>query len=188
MSPERDSYGGAMRWPALFADLELQLDAADGRGRDQDVADLTRAERASVHLGDRLRGSFSRDLRLLLVDGSRVAGSVRDVGPVWVLLVDDTREHLVPLGAVASVVGLAELSAPSEGAALRRLGLGHALRAVARDRRLVDVVTRAGTVTGRLDAVGGDHVDVALVHPDSGRPTGEVQVVPFSALVRLTGL
>jgi hypothetical protein len=177
-----------MRWDALFADMELQLDAVDGRGRAQDVADLTRAERASVHLGDRVRGSLSREIRVVLVDGSRVVGSVRDVGPVWVLLVDGNREHLVPLGAVATVVGLGELSAPPEGAVLRRLGLGHALRAVARDRRLVDVVTMAGTVTGRLDGVGGDHVDVALVHPDSGRPTGELHVVPFAALVLLTGL
>ena len=177
-----------MRWDALFADMELQLDAVDGRGRAQDVADLTRAERASVHLGDRVRGSLFREIGAVLMDGTRVVGAVRDVGPVWVLLVDGNREHLVPLGAVATVVALGELSAPPEGAVLRRLGLGHALRAVARDRRLVDVVTMAGTVTGRLDGVGADHVDVALVHPDSGRPTGELQVVPFAALLLVTGL
>jgi hypothetical protein len=43
-------------------------------------------------------------------------------------------------------------------------------------------------VTGRIDGVGGDHVDVALVHPDSGRPTGECEVVALGALLLLTSL
>src|SRR5665647_1322023 len=117
-------YGVRMRWAALFADMELQLDAADARGRDQDVADLTRAERASVLLADRVRACVGGDLRLALRDGTTVAGTVRDVGPVWLLLADNAREHLVPLASVATVAGLGELSAPSEGAVLRRLGLG----------------------------------------------------------------
>lgn len=183
-----EPYGVRMRWTALFADMELQLDAADARGRDQDLADLTRAERASVRLADRVRACVGGDVRLVLRDGTTVAGTVRDVGPVWLLLADNAREHLVPLASVATAVGLGELSAPPEGTVLRRLGLGHALRAVARDRSVVRAVTTGGTVTGRLDGVGGDHIDVALVHPDSGRPTGERQVVALAALVLLTSL
>lgn len=180
-------YGWPMRWAALFADMELQLDAAEAHGRDQDVADLTRAERASVLLADRLRAGVGAALRVVLVDGTTVAGEVRDVGPLWLLL-DDQREHLVPLAAIEIVSGLGDLSAPPPVPVLRRLGLGHALRAVARDRSVVRVVTRAWTVTGRLEGVGRDHVDLALVHPDSRRPTGERQVVPFGALVLLTSL
>src|SRR5665647_2944298 len=62
-------YGVRMRWAALFADMELQLDAADARGRDQTVADLTRAERASVRLADRVRACVGGDVRLVLRDG-----------------------------------------------------------------------------------------------------------------------
>ena len=51
------------------------------------------------------------------------------------------------------------------------------LRAVARDRAVVRVLTTAGETVGRIDAVGADHVDVALVRPDSGRPSGEVRTV-----------
>lgn len=177
-----------MRWSALFADMELQLEAADRHDRDQAVADLTRAERASVGLSDRLRSCVGLDLRVTLRDGTLVGGSVRDVGPAWLLLVDAPRECLVPFGAVATVAGLPAFSAPPDGVALRRLGLGHALRAVARDRTVVRVATTAGETVGRIDGVGADHVDVALVHPDSGRPTGARRTVAFGALLLVAGL
>lgn len=181
-------YGWPMRWAALFSDMELQLEAANRQGHDQAVADLTRAERASVGLADRLRSCVGLDLRLTLAGGLRVAGAVRDVGPTWLLLADHGRECLVPVGAVAAVGGLPGIAAPPDGLVLRRLGLGHALRAVARDRTVVRVVTTAGETVGRIDGVGSDHVDVALVHPDSGRPTGECQTVAFGALVLVAGL
>lgn len=177
-----------MRWAALFADMELQLGAARAQDREQAVADLTRAERASVLLADRLRACLGHEVRLVLKEATRVAGTTRDVGGSWLLLADHGREHLVPFASVVTVTGLPALAAPPEVGVLRRLGLGHALRAVARDRSLVRVVTTAGDVTGRIDGVGGDHVDVALVHPDSGRPTGECQVVALGELVLLTSL
>lgn len=183
-----DPYGCCMRWSALFADMELQLDAADHQGRDHAVAELTRAERASVGIADRLRACAGRDVRLALRDGTRVVGAVCDVGPAWLLLAAHGREYLVPFAAVATVSGLPEISAPPASVVLRRLGLGHALRAVARDRTVVRVVTTAGETTGRIDGVGADHVDVALVHPDSGRPTGERQTVALGALVLVAAL
>lgn len=176
-----------MRWGALFADMELQLDAFERQDRDQAVADLTRAERASVLLADRLRACDGREVRLVLRDGSAVGGAVADVGPAWLLIAEHGREHLVPFSAVATVAGLG-VAAPPETGVLRRLGLGHALRAVARDRAVVRVVTTAGATSGRIDAVGADHVDVALVHPDSGRPTGELRTVALSALVLVTAV
>jgi hypothetical protein len=183
-----DPYRGSMRWSALFADMEAQLDAAGQLGRDQAVADLTRAERASVAIADRLRACAGMDVRLSLRDGTRVVGVVRDVGPAWFLLADNAREHLVPFSAVAMVAGLPDISAPPASVVLRRLGLGHALRAVARDRTVVRVLTTAGETVGRIDGVGADHVDVALVHPDSGRPTGERHTVALGALVLVAGL
>jgi len=40
----------------------------------------------------------------------------------------------------------------------------------------------AGRAAGRIDVVGADHLDLAVVYPDSGRPTGERETVPFAAL------
>ncbi|HWS59034.1 MAG TPA: hypothetical protein VN257_10875 [Actinotalea sp.] len=174
-----------MRWDDLFADMEHQLDAAAVQDRADQVAELTRTERASVTLVDRLRAQAGSPLVLELRGGERLRGAVADVAASWLLLVDDRREHLVPVRAVAAVEGLVAASVPPTLLA-RRLGLGHALRAVARDRAVVRVVAGSTVLVGRVDGVGADHLDVALVHTDSGRPTGQVRVVPFDALERVT--
>ncbi len=177
-----------MRWAALFADLELQLDAVDQRERSAVVADLTRAERSAVHLIDRFRASQGRALRLQLRGGTTVGGVLDEVGPAWALLADDGREHLVPLAAVAVAAGLVDVAAPPQVGVLSRLPLGHALRAVARDRTVVRVLTSGGEVVGRLDGVAADHVDVTLVHADSRRPTGERRAVPVGELLLVSAL
>jgi hypothetical protein len=169
-----------MRWEALFADMESQLVAARSQSQAHDVAELTRAERASVHLVDRLRAAVGSDVRLTIRSGG-VRGTLREVGMAWVL-VEDGRERLVPLLAVLTVGGLGDASAPPAGTVVRRLGLGHALRAIARDRGVVQLTMGESRLTGRIEAVGGDHVDLALVHPDSARPTGDREVIPFAAL------
>lgn len=170
-----------MRWDALFADMELQLDAAAAQDRTNEVAELTRAERAAVRLVDRLHPGIGRPIRFTVRTGERLEGVLVEVGPEWAL-VRSPREHLVPLAALVTVDAVAEEVAPEQGPALRRLGLSHALRAVARDRSLVRVVTLAGTVHGRVDAVGADHMDVALAFEDNGRPTGRRLVVTFAGL------
>lgn len=169
-----------MRWDALFADMEAQLAAAAAQDLDAEVADRTRSERARVLLTDRLRAVRGDGVQVQLRSGP-VTGEVQDVGAAWVLLVAASREHLVPLAAVVGVSGLRGADV-EEASSLRRLGLGHALRAVARDRSVVRVTTAAGTLLGRVDAVGADHLDLALAYPDSGRPTGEVRTVPFAGL------
>ena len=182
------AYRVRMRWEALFADLESQLDAVQARDRLADLPDLTRAERAGVTLADRLRGHGSAELGVALLDGETLQGRVADVGPQWLLLAEGPREHLVPLRALAGVTGLARAAAPPPGVAMSRLTLGHALRAIARDRAVVRLRTTAGEVIARVDAVGGDHLDAAAVQPDSGRPTGELRAVPWSALLLVSRL
>lgn len=175
-----------MRWSSLFADLEAQLEAAESRERLAAVPELTRAERAGVALADRLRAGTSAPLRLTLRGGEVVSGRLVDVTPQWVLLEDDAREHLVPAAAVALVSGLPSTAAPPASGVVRRLTLGHALRAVARDRSVVRVRVDGGSVLGRVDGVGRDHLDVTLVQQDSGRPSGERCAVPWSALLVLS--
>jgi hypothetical protein len=172
-----------VRWDALFADMELQADAWASGERDAQVAELTRAERASVHLVDRLRSGVGAPVELLLRTGARVHGPVVDVAAGWVLVEDGRREHLVPLPAVVSVRGAPPVAAAGLGSALRRLGLGHALRALARDRCPVRCETDGGVVVGRVDAVGADHVDVGVADPADGRPTGIQEAVPLGAVV-----
>ncbi|HEY3436156.1 MAG TPA: hypothetical protein VGK35_00595 [Actinotalea sp.] len=171
-----------MRWDALFADMELQLAAADADARAQEVADVTRAERAAVLLADRLRAAVGRPLAITVVGGRRLEGTVVDAAAAWVLVGTGVTEHLVPITAVATVSGLPPGSAAPAGAVLRRLGLGHALRAIARDRSLVRVTASGAVVRGRIDAVGADHLDVGLAFEDDGRPTGERQAVAFARL------
>ena len=176
-----------MRWDALFDDMEQQLAAASAQDQRQEAADLTRSERASVLLTDRLRGGLGSSVTLTVRSGTAVRGELTDVGAAWVLIVDGRRQHLVPVGAIATAAGLPPTSAPPPGTVVRRLGLGHALRAVARDRDLVRVTTVSGAAPqGRIDAVGADHLELAGVFEDSGRPNGERMLVTFTSVEVLT--
>lgn len=171
-----------MRWDALFEDLEAQLDAAERAAGAEEVGERTRAERARVLLADRVRAARGEPVTVVVRGGGLVRGRVADAGLTWLLLDDGAREHLVPSTAVVGVTGLPDHVAPPAGAVLRRLGMGHVLRALARDRAVVRVAAGGATVSGRVDAVGADHLDLALVHPDSLRPTGERRAVPVAAL------
>lgn len=142
-----------MRWDLLFADLEAGLDAAAAADRADAVAALTRAERASVRLADRVR-AHDGPAEVLLVDGSRITGEVRDAAPEWLLLAEGPREHLVLLAGVAVVGGLTSAVAPAAGQVLSRLGLGHALRGIAQDRSSVRLRVLGGELHGRVVALG----------------------------------
>lgn len=167
-----------VRWEALFDDLAAQLTAAEQAELTEAVADLTRAEQATMTLVDRLRATTG-PVTLELHDGSRVTGRLHEVAAEWVLVDDQGRQHLVPVAAVASVVGLGRFARPGDGTRSGRLGLGHALRALLRDRLPVQVRTTAGVHPGWIARVGKDHVDV---EPGPGVRDG-ARVVPWSALL-----
>lgn len=186
-----------MRWERLFDDLEAQLGADDARALTAEVADRTRRERAQLGLFDRLTALLDGPVVELRVAGAGlVRGVVTGCGPEWVL-VDQRgdlplsvregaadRPVLVAVPAVRGVIGLS--GAATSSAVARGFGLGAALRAVSRDRAVVDVVDIDGVVvTGTLDTVGQDLVEVAE-HPSDlpRRPEHVVRVVavPFAAL------
>ena len=179
-----------MRWDALFADLEAQAEASASAALASEVAERTRAEWAGVRLLDRILSHRDRELTWFLADGEAVTGTAAELGADWALLRAGARETLVPLGAVSAVSGL-PASAPSGGQTglARRLALPVVLRGLARDRTPVRLyLTGGGVITGTLDRVGADHVDVA-VHP-SEEPRRresvlEVRTVVLAALVRL---
>jgi hypothetical protein len=153
-----------MRWESLFADMEAQLAAARLADVRADVAELARAERASITLAARARSSAGRQVRVLVGGSDVVEGELIDAAPQWLLLATSpARRALVPLRAAVAVDGLAPHAAPYAGSVESRLGLGHALRALARDRVAVRVRTGDVDLTGRIERVGADHLDLAEV-------------------------
>lgn len=173
-----------MRWHELLADLEGRFDAEVGRARAAEVAELTRAEWARTTLEDLVRAHQDAQLTVHLRCGERVEGRALGSGPDWLLLGGPgTREDLVHLPGVVGIDGLGRVVAPPAGQVARRLGFGHALRAVARDRTLVRLMSSdGGEVDGRVDLVGADHLALAFASPETGRPSGMLRTVPFSAV------
>ncbi|MBO3083894.1 hypothetical protein [Cellulomonas fengjieae] len=150
-----------MRWEALFADMEAQLVAGRVADVRADVAELARAERASVTLASRARASVGRQVRILLGGTDVIEGELVDAAPQWLLVATSpARRALVPTGSAIAVAGLEDHAAPGPGPVERGLGLGHALRALARDRVVVRVRTGDTDLTGRIERVGADHLDL----------------------------
>lgn len=189
--PDRTVEGGpAVRWEQLFADLEAQLASAHQQGLEEEAAEQARAEYSRVRLADRLRLRQEEPVRVLLAGSVPVEGRVRTVGAGWVVLEDRGTEHLVPLAAVLWWESLGRGWASDDGPVPLRLGLGHALRALARARVAVRIRLAGGgplsELDGTVDQVGADFFDLAL-HPDDDyrRRTSvtALRAVPFPALV-----
>lgn len=175
-----------MRWELLFDDLEAQAAAASAAELAGEVADRTRRERALVELVDRVVSRSGGRLLLRMAGGATYEGTLADVAQQWLVL-RTPAPVLVPMAAVTSISGLGTgaVTTGREGVR-RRITLASALRAVARDRSPVQVVLVDGSVlTGTLDSVGADHVDVAEHPADQSRRNASVRsvrTVPFSAL------
>ena len=168
-----------MRWERLFEDLEAQLDAAVEAELAGEVAERTRHERAHVTLADRLVAWVGEMVTLDLLGGAVVAGRLEQAAQQWVVVMHGPLPALVPMTAVVTVGGLGRAaSAGDRTAVLRRLSFPAALRAVARDRSPVRIELVDGRVlTGTVDAVGSDHLDLAE-HPldELRRPSAVRQV------------
>lgn len=172
-------YGVRMRWNDLFADLEGQLSASAAAHFSAEVAEMTRAERASVEFAARIVASRSGAADLVLRNGERVQGTIADASPQWVLLTAQSRQRLIPVTAIASAAGLSTASAPLSQVD-RGLSMGYALRALARDRVRVVIDTDAASFAGVIGAVGDDHCDVATSLGRQGTLT-----VRFAAIVQV---
>lgn len=186
-----------MRWEMLFADLAGQLAAAQAADLDSAVADLTRAEAATIGLEDRLRAVMGSPVQLLLDGGLDLRGELREVSADWLLLVAAGREVLVPLRAVDALRGLGVRAVPgasavgTDGRPVPRatvLSLGHVLRGIARDRTVVQVRTARREHVGRINRVGRDHLDIAPVPLDGrgGAGSADALVIAFSSIVHVS--
>jgi hypothetical protein len=179
-----------MRWDDLFRDLEAQLEAAAAAELDAEVTDRTRRESALLELVDRARAAVGHPVALRVLGAGPVDGVLVQVGAQWLLLHETSgRDALVPLTAVVSLAGLRAWTAvPGEGGQVfARLGLGSALRGIARDRLPVQLwLTDAGVLAGTLDRVGADFVEVT--EHGEVRRRGDltaVRTIPFAAVALL---
>lgn len=180
-----------VRWEQLFADLEAQLASIEDAELRSEVADRTRREQSSIALLSRLSAAVGSAVRIDTAAGE-VSGSLVDTAPAWVLVAGPVgAQVLVPMARVLAVRGVPRVAAPAPvqaAARIReRLGLAHALRAVARDRSPVTVALDGGlVVSGTVQRVGADWLDLTE-HPVGEPPrragvTG-LRTVAFSALV-----
>ena len=178
-----------MRWQRLFADLSAQWEEAEASAERLESASRARAEFGGVLLADRLRGAEGTRVVLRCRGAGPVAGAVVDVGPDWVLLVDERgAEVLVAAPAVLAVSGLGRRTAPPDeaGTVTGRLDLRWAVRGLARDRSKVQVVLVDGAaVTGTIDRVGADFCEIAEHPLDEARRGSAVQGVTAAALSAL---
>jgi hypothetical protein len=175
-----------MRWQQLFADLQAEFDAAEVAAERAEDGSRRRAELGAVRLTERVAGSVGRRVGLRCRGAGDVAGTLTDVGSDWLLLVDDARrEVLVAFVAVRSVAGLGRDTAAREpeGAVRGRLDLRRALRGLARDRAVVQVVLDDGSVhVGTVDGVGADFLELAEHDADQPRRADAVRGVRVVAL------
>lgn len=180
-----------MRWDRLFEDLEGQLRDEELAQRDADVVDRIRAERSRIGLGDRLR-RHRGPIHLVLARGRLIVGDLLDAGAGWVLVQDGARGRaLVPTDGIVEIEGLGWAGSDRQGVCAS-LGLGHPLRAFARDRAVVEIEDVIGrSLVGTIDAVGADAFEVALHPRDEPRRPANVSrrpTIPFGAIVCVTAL
>ncbi|QOR69704.1 hypothetical protein IM660_13635 [Ruania alkalisoli] len=152
-----------MRWDDVFAELQAQFDAALQADSDAELAELVQAEVAGIEWIDRCRARRGEVLTVRLADGSDRSGTVLEATRSWVRLALGERRCLIPAHAVVAAWPLGP-RAPEPGPIEARLGLGHALRALAADGADVMVRSLAGDHRGRLTRVGADHLDMLTAH------------------------
>ncbi len=169
-----------MRWERLFADLEARFGDLVDEQADAEQADRERVATGAVTAIERLAGALDRPLRARLAGGATVAGTLLSVGPDWLLLSEGPhRDCLLPWGSVTAVEGLTAATGPALSGLDLRMDLRFALRGLARDRAPVQLAVpgwsgdtgsagpasgASGELTGTIDRVGADFLEMAL-HP-----------------------
>jgi hypothetical protein len=183
-----------MRWDELFADLEGQLE--HGLGAEEREAELEeerlRIGRASLR--DRIAAiaAVPDPLRIRLTDGGAIDLVPRTVGRDWVSgdLAGTSAQAVLPLPAVDALLPTADqlrrsLEPVSLGAVTDRIGLAFVLRDLARRRRGLQLTTPAGVLTGTIDRVGKDHLDLGVHPADDWRRASAVSRIEVVALSRI---
>ncbi|TDD58381.1 hypothetical protein E1263_19370 [Kribbella antibiotica] len=174
-----------MQWDALFEDLESQFEALQEGDLYGEVADRIRAEVGKITVLDRLRGAVDTVVRIELSGTEPLQGLLTRVGKDCLLIEAGREEWLIPVGALVAVHRLGPWAEPAVGAVAGKLGLAHLLRGIARDRSPVTVFCGGLPITGTIDRVGADFLEVAEHPLDAPRRRSEVynvRLIPTQAL------
>lgn len=173
-----------VRWEELFTRLDMELQAQERAELSAEVADRTRREHGEVHFVDRLRALVGSEVQLDVAGAGTVQGKVQGVGLDWVLLsTGAAMEALVLSAAIVGLRGATRAAQLGGGGLTDRMRLTMVLRSLARDRREVLLTRCDGTlVTGTIDRVGADYVEVAE------HPAGEARRATSVRTVRLLPL
>ncbi|GAB3558947.1 hypothetical protein GCM10027405_05980 [Arthrobacter alkaliphilus] len=190
------AYSDAMRWDALFEDMEAQLASEQLLGLESEVSERARMEMAGIDICDRLRAAIGQKIEVKLRSGTHVSGTLSHVGSESLVLDQDSHQWLVPLTAALAYQGLGRQARAIQSSASQRLGLASALRMLARDRaelavHLLESAQGEATMRGVVDRVGRDHFDLAVMLPGEVRRSGNVVAVatiPFQSLAALRSL
>ncbi|GAB3565443.1 hypothetical protein [Spelaeicoccus albus] len=178
-----------MRWEDLFADLEARWDSALRSETEAELPEVIRAERAQSTIDARLTGCVGRHVRIGAA-GRALSGRLSRIGTGWTALQGaDNCAIVINTRAIDYLDGLGLPQAPGDPVT-SRLSFGHALRSIAKDRAAVRVVLRTAEMTGTIDRVGADHVDLALHDLDQPRRSGRirgVRTVPLAAIAFVAG-
>lgn len=194
-----------MRWDRLFDELESRLEL-ELREDDEHLArEEERLRIARLTLRERMlaiRDSADRTpatLSLVLADSAELRMTPGTIGRDWIggLAVGGSplaRALALPFHAIGSIRlqpdhvsgSLAEPSGRPRPSLDSRLGLAFVLRDLCRRRVTVVLRTRGHEVSGTIDRVGRDHLDLAEHDVDRHRRSSAVRgihMVPFSQLV-----
>lgn len=173
--------------------MEAQFAEGDRLSMEAEISDRARVEAAGLGLIDRLRGSVGSLIKVHLMTGACFEGTLAYAGADAFVLTDKRHQVLIPHGAVSRYAGLGRFSVGEPSVVRSRIGLSSALRALARDRSELTVTFRSGDmevsgVTGVIDKVGRDYIDLAALRPGEARRAlhvGQVSTIPFSALASI---
>lgn len=156
------------RWERLWDDLASQAEQLERDELSGEVADRAQREHATVGLRERVRASLGRTLACQVPGGRIVRGMLVGAGPDWLALRADgpggAPTHLVRLGAVVGVSGLARAAVPAGATGLveRHLDLRHVLRRLCEAGIEVGLArASAPDLRGTVVRVGQDYVDLA---------------------------
>jgi hypothetical protein len=202
-----------VRWDNLFDDLEGQLEH-ELNAEDLELrAEEERLRLGRLSLRQRLAslgGTGGGVLRLVLASGATLSVRPTTFGRDWLAaeILDtssasagttapgvparDAPQCVVPIAAIAGVIlqsaeVRASLAAPAEpeSGVVDRIGFAFVLRDLARRRKFVEVHTPGGLLSGTIDRIGRDHLDLAVHDRGVPRRTSEVRqyrIVPLAEI------
>lgn len=181
-----------MRWDELFADLEGQLEHGLGAEEREAQLEEERLRVGRATLRDRIAAIGAEPLRFRLIDGAQLEVVPRTVGRDWISgdLVGSAAQVVLPLQAVLALLPTPDqvdrsLLPVSLGTVTDRIGLAFVLRDLARRRRTLQLTTSGGVLSGTIDRVGKDHLDLAVHPADGWRRASSVARIEVLALTQV---